>query len=239
VTRDPFQVLGVSQDAGDSDIKAAYRRLARELHPDRNPGDAAVEERFKELGEAYELIKDAPSREALRRGNSRGGPGHVGLDDMFDSIFSTGFGRRRREQQARPPIDARPPRGDVLLSIELQFEQAALGCSHALEVKFGRLCQACEGRGVPSGVQPTQCGACGGRGRVTMRQGGLFVVEVGCPACRGHGHYVEQACPDCRGEKRAPAVECLTVRVPPGVDTGATIRVAGKGHEGEGGRGDL
>jgi molecular chaperone DnaJ len=234
VARDPYQVLGVSQDASDADIKAAYRRLARDLHPDRNPGDAAAEERFKELGEAYELIKDAESRARLRFGGARG---PVGIEDMFDSIFSTGFGRRRGP--GREPIDAQPRPGDIHSNLELEFEQAALGCNHPVEVQFQDLCHDCDGRGIPRGAQPVSCEVCAGRGRVSMRQGGFFAVEMGCPACRGVGQRAESACQTCRGAKRVGSIERLTVRVPAGLDTGSAIRLAGKGHAGKGGRGDL
>jgi len=236
VPRDPYQVLGVSPEASDADIKSAYRRLARELHPDRNPGDAAAEERFKELGEAYESIKDAAARERLRYAGAPSGP--MGIEDVFNSIFSDTFGGQPR-RGSRAPLDAPPPPGDLLLELVLEFEQAALGCTHPVEVQFLSLCQACSGRGVPRGCQPLQCETCRGRGRVSMRQSGIFVVEVGCPSCRGAGQRFEQACPSCRGEKRSSSTERLTVRVPPGLDTGDTIRVSGKGHEGGGGRGDL
>lgn len=234
--RDPYQVLGVSPEASDADIKSAYRRLARELHPDRNPGDEAAEERFKELGEAYERIKDAAARERLRYAGAPAGP--MGIEDVFNSIFSAPFGATAG-RGSRAPLDAPPPPGDLLAELDLEFEQAALGCTHPVEVQFLSLCQACSGRGVPTGCQPLQCGTCSGRGRVSMRQSGIFVVEVACPSCRGAGQRFEQACPDCGGEKRASSTERLTVRVPPGLDTGDTIRVSGKGHEGGGGRGDL
>jgi molecular chaperone DnaJ len=242
---DYYEVLGVSRDADDQELKSAYRKLALKYHPDRNPGDHASEEKFKEASEAYQVLCDADKRAAYDRYGHAGlvgqgfgsGPFAGGVDigdifgDLFGEMFSVGGGHRGSRQK----------RGDDLrFDLAIDFEDAFFGA--ATEVKIRRLetCTVCHGRGSASGRGPSVCGQCQGRGQIRYQQG-FFSVARTCGACGGTGSVIGDPCTTCRGETRVAKELKLTVKVPPGVEEGTRIRYAGEGDAGRSGgaKGDL
>jgi molecular chaperone DnaJ len=244
---DYYEVLGVSRDASDQELKSAYRRMAREHHPDRNPGDDEAEERFKQASEAYQVLSDADKRAAYDRyghagvggaGQGFGGPfaGGVDIGDLFGDLFGEMFSMGGQQQRT-----SRQQRGDDLrFDLTVDFEAAIFG--HETEVKIRRLeaCDACHGSGSGSGRGPTTCGQCHGRGQVRYQQG-FFTVARACSACGGTGQVIADPCPVCRGETRVTKELKLNVKVPPGVESGTRIRYAGEGDAGRSGapKGDL
>ncbi|HEX7117342.1 MAG TPA: J domain-containing protein [Longimicrobiales bacterium] len=255
-TRDYYQILGVSESAGVDEIKKAYRRLAKQYHPDANPNDAAAAERFKEVGEAYAVLSDPEQRaryDRMRRmgpfggfgaaGAGGAGPGTFrfsmddlgdlgGIGDLFSSIFDLG-GRKRRGRTASE-------RGrDVEMSLEIDFETAARGGKVNVRVPVTDDCAACGGSGNAPGARPTACGECGGSGRVSFGKGG-FAVNRPCPACYGRGQIPSDPCRACGGTGQARDQRSIVLTVPAGVETGSTLRLSGQGERGAGGRpGDL
>ena len=250
---DFYDLLGVSRTATEDDIKRAYRKLARELHPDANPGDKAAEERFKEITVAYETLRD-PER---RRRYDMFGPEGVGarmedpfaggvggLGDLFDAFFGGsvfGGGGTRGGRGGR----GGPPRGhDVELRLQLEFEDAVFGMQRDIEVTVPVACGTCEGSGARPGTTPTRCSQCNGTGEVRrVRQSllGQMVTASPCARCGGLGEEIASPCPDCRGEGRRHEARTLTVEVPAGVDDGTTLRLTGRGAAGPRGgpNGDL
>ncbi len=254
-TRDYYEILGVEKTVEVEEIKRAYRRLAMKYHPDRNPGDAEAEAKFKEAAEAYEVLADAEKRDIYdRHGHEglrgRGGPAthdfsRMNVDDifsMFNDIFSGmggGAGRARRG----------PARGyDLETEVEITFSDVLKGCER--DVDFTRLdvCDKCTGSGAKPGSKPSKCPTCDGRGQVQqVGFGGMFRMVTACPACAGRGQIVRDFCEACRGKGRVPRKRNLSVKIPPGIQSGQAIRVQGEGeppsHEaspaGEGLRGDL
>jgi molecular chaperone DnaJ len=230
-TRDPYSVLGVDKKATDEQIKRAYRKLARDYHPDRNPDDPKAEERFKEVGAAYETLKDPDKRKAYDSGGAfgfgRGGPGgpggpRVNVGDVGD-IFSSLFGRGR---------DPEPARGrDLETEIRLSFEQAMQGTQVPVDVLKQATCQTCHGNGAAPGTSPTTCPRCGGRG-IDAQSQGFFSISQPCPQCGGRGQVVENPCPECRGSGVTKQRKRYRVNVPAGVKDGTRIRLAGKGEDG-------
>lgn len=244
---DYYEVLGVSRDASDQELKSAYRKLAMKHHPDRNPGDHSAEERFKEASEAYQVLSDSDKRAAYDRyghaglgasGQGFGGPFAGGVDisdifgDLFGEMFSMGGGQRRATRQQRGD--------DLRFDLTVDFEAAIFG--HETEVKIRHLeaCGTCHGSGSASGRGPATCSQCQGRGQMRYQQGFFAVARI-CPACSGTGQIVADPCPACRGEARAPKELKLNVKVPPGVEDGTRIRYAGEGDVGRSGgpKGDL
>jgi molecular chaperone DnaJ len=244
---DYYEVLGVSRDASDQELKSAYRRMAREHHPDLHPGDHAAEERFKEASEAYQVLSDADKRAAYDRyghaglgsqGSGFGGPFAGGVDigdifgDLFGEMFSVGGSQRRASRQQRGD--------DLRFDLTVDFEAAIFG--HDTEVKIRRMetCATCHGSGSASGRGPTVCGQCQGRGQVRYQQG-FFSVARACGACGGTGQVIADPCATCRGETRVAKELKLNVKVPPGVESGTRIRYAGEGDAGKHGapKGDL
>ncbi|HVC26352.1 MAG TPA: molecular chaperone DnaJ [Acidimicrobiales bacterium] len=234
---DFYELLGVARDASDDEIKRAYRKLARELHPDANGGDATSEARFKEVSVAYETLRDPERRrryDTFGPDQMRGtgaGPGDVfggGLGDLFDAFFgggaAAGFGG------ARP---AGPRRGDdVELVVDLKFEEAVFGVERAVTWRGPVSCTTCSGSGARPGTSPTTCPECQGLGQVRrVRQSilGQVVTTAPCTRCRGYGEVVASPCADCRGEGRRTDDRSVTVEVPPGVDEGTTLRITGAG----------
>jgi molecular chaperone DnaJ len=243
---DYYEVLGVSREASDQELKSAYRKLAMQHHPDRNPGDHASEEKFKEASEAYQVLSDADKRAAYDRyghaglGGSpfAGGPfaGGVDISDIFGDLFGEMFSMGGHAQ--RP---TRQQRGDDLrFDLTIDFEAAIFGAE--TEVKIRRLdtCEACHGRGSASGRGPTVCLQCQGRGQVRYQQG-FFAVARACGACGGTGQVIADPCQTCRGETRVIKEIKLNVKVPRGVEDGTRIRYAGEGNAGRAGgaNGDL
>ncbi len=230
MARDPYEVLGVDKKATDEEIKRAYRKLARELHPDRNPGDPRAEERFKEVGGAYETLKDPEKRKQHDAGGMFGGgfgPGqggfNVGVSDLGD-VFSSLFGRGRGGPEAQ--------RGrDLETDLSLTFEQAMEGVQIPVTVPKQATCATCGGNGAAPGTRPSTCPRCEGRGIDSQSQG-FFSISQPCPQCGGRGQVVEKACPECRGSGLTRQRKRYRVNVPAGVRDGTRIRLAGKGEDG-------
>ncbi|GAB4262639.1 MAG: molecular chaperone DnaJ [Deferrisomatales bacterium] len=234
--RDYYEVLGVHRNASDTEIKKAYRRLALRYHPDRNPDDRSAEARFKEVAEAYEVLSDPSKRAQYDQFGHAGDRGfgsytaeefdfrsHV--DDLFGEIFGDIFGHRR-------PRGPRPQRGaDLRYNLTLSFEDAVFGCSRQIELPVRRRCDTCGGSGAKPGTSPVTCPECRGHGRVRFQQG-FFTVERECAACGGSGRVAQELCPDCRGQGTVQRKRRLSIRVPPGVETGTRLRVAGEGEAG-------
>ncbi|MCB1687021.1 MAG: molecular chaperone DnaJ [Halioglobus sp.] len=242
--RDYYEVLGVSKDADEKDIKKAYRREAMKHHPDRNPDDPAAEGKFKEATEAYDVLMDSRKRSAYDQyghagvEQGMGGGGGFGgenfsdiFGDVFGDIFGGGGGRGR----------GGPQRGsDLRYTLDISLENAVKGTTVEIRVPSLSSCDACDGSGAKAGTSATTCGTCGGAGQVRMQQG-FFQVQQACPACRGRGKTITDPCGTCRGQGRVEKTKTLSVKVPPGVDTGDRIRLSGEGEAGpEGGPpGDL
>ncbi len=242
--RDLYEILGVGRDAGDDEIKRAYRRKARELHPDAG-GDP---EAFKELTAAYEVLKNPQARANYDRFGDPRGPGGMGgdpfadfgdLSDLINAFFGGGF-EARGSRRTSPRQSGR----DAIVDVVLTLEEAAAGVRRDVDVDLARGCDTCEGSGAKPGTTPVTCSTCGGRGavqQVTRSIFGQMLTSGTCPACRGSGQQIGEPCRDCRGEGRRQVKESVTVDVPPGVDDGTRLRVTGRGEAGRrGGRaGDL
>jgi molecular chaperone DnaJ len=240
--RDYYEVLGVSRNATQEEIKKAYRRLARQYHPDINKSPDA-EERFKEINEAYEVLSDAEKRAAYDRfghaatqGAGMGGfEGFGGFSDMgFGSIFEDlfgGFGMRTATAQRAPVRGA-----DLRIDVRLTFEEAVFGCTKELEVPRLERCPHCNGSGAEPGTSPIRCPQCNGLGEVQRRQQnplfGVIVTRTTCPRCEGAGEIVTTPCTECRGAKRVRRIRRIQVDIPAGVDDGTQIRLAGEGEAG-------
>jgi molecular chaperone DnaJ len=232
--RDYYEVLGVSRDASEQDVKSAYRRLALKYHPDRNPGDATAEERFKEAAEAYSVLGDPEKRQRYDAyGHAGLGSQAAGFDptifndfsDILGDFFGFGdlFGRRPRSG---------PRRGaDLRYNLEIGFEEAAFGTETHIQIPRAENCGACKGSGSAPGTEPASCPTCRGSGQVTFQQG-FFSVARTCGHCRGSGRIISQACPTCRGQGRVALERKLQIKIPPGVDTGSQLRIAGEGEPG-------
>lgn len=245
--RDYYEILGIERSASDEDIKKAYRKLAVKYHPDKNPGDKAAEEKFKELSEAYEALSDPQKRAAYdqyghaafdpRSRAGRGGFGGAGgFHDPFDifrevfgggggSIFDEFFGGGRSDPSA-------PQRGDDLrYDMEITLEEAAHGCEKDITVSKAEKCDVCHGSGGEEGSKVKTCTTCGGRGQVLTSRG-IFSIAQTCPACQGAGQVIEKPCRACRGSGRKEKTSKIHLRIPPGVDTGARLRSSGNGEAG-------
>jgi molecular chaperone DnaJ len=242
--RDYYEILGVGKNADEKEIKKSYRRVAMKYHPDRNPDDPKAEDKFKEATEAYDVLMDGEKRSAYDQ------YGHAGVDpnmggsgfgggnfsdifgDVFGDIFGGGGGGRGR---------GGPQRGsDLRYTLDISLEDAVKGATVEIRVPSLSACDTCHGSGSKKGSSPTTCGTCGGAGQVRMQQG-LFQVQQACPTCRGRGKTITDPCNSCHGQGRVEKTKTLSVKVPPGVDTGDRIRLSGEGEAGpEGGpAGDL
>jgi len=247
--KDLYGTLGVSKTASQDEIKKAYRKLARQHHPDANPGDAAAEERFKEVQQAYDVLSDSEKRKQYDRfgsANGRGGPGggfnfstegfdisDLGdLGDIFSGLFGGrgGRGQQQRGQRGR----------DLEVEVNLSFEDSLHGVETKIPVELETACRECNGSGAKPGTAPSLCPECKGRGVVSQSQG-LFALSQPCPRCRGNGTVIEDPCPKCRGTGRERRTKRYTVKIPAGVKDGSRIRLRGKGEAGYGGAeaGDL
>ena len=234
---DYYETLGVARDADPGALKAAYRKLAMKYHPDRNPGDEAAEARFKEINEAYEVLKDARKRATYDRfgheafANGGGAPGNSGFGgfssggfaDIFDEMFGDLMGGRRGGGTARG--------SDLRYNMEITLEDAFHGKSAQIRVPSTVSCEACSGSGAEGGAQPVACQTCQGRGRVRAQQG-FFTIERTCPACHGVGQVIDRPCRSCEGAGRVHREKSLQVNIPAGVEDGTRIRLAGEGEAG-------
>ncbi len=237
--RDFYEVLGVSRDASERDIKKAYKRLAMKFHPDRNQGDAQAAEKFKEVKEAYEILTDSQKKAAYDQyghaafeqgGMGGGGFGGGGADfgDIFGDVFGDIFGGGRRGGG-----QSRAQRGaDLRYNMDLSLEEAVRGCEKEIEVPTLVSCDVCHGTGARKGTTPQTCGTCHGHGQVQMRQG-FFAVQQTCPTCNGTGKIIKDPCSACHGQGRKQKKKTLNVKIPAGVDTGDRIRLSGEGEAGE------
>jgi molecular chaperone DnaJ len=231
--RDYYEVLGVPRDASPQDLKSAYRKLALKLHPDKNPGDPEAEEKFKEAAEAYSVLSDPEKRQrydAYGHAGLGGAPGFGagGFDPSIFADFSDilgdffGFGRRTRG----------PRRGaDLRYDLELSLEEAVFGTETEIEIPRTDACPECGGSGAAPGTRPVSCPACSGKGQVIIQQG-FFSVARTCGRCRGTGKIVESQCRRCRGEGVVAVERRLQIKIPPGVDGGSQLRIAGEGEPG-------
>ncbi len=236
VEQDYYELLGVPKGADEAAIKAAYRRMAKECHPDRHNGCPNQEARFKAISEAYDVLKDPQKRAAydhfgkaaFQNGAQHdpfGGGGFEGFSDIFSSIFGDFMDPRGARQNAARGADLR-------YDLELTLEEAFTGVEKTITIDALAMCEPCRGRGCAAAEKCAQtCGTCGGMGKVRAQQG-FFVVERGCPNCRGSGEVISDPCPNCQGEGRALLQRKLAVQIPAGVDEGTRIRVGGEGEAG-------
>jgi molecular chaperone DnaJ len=249
--KDYYKVLGVSKDASTDDIKKSFRKLARELHPDRNPGDDSARQRFKEVSEAYSVLSDADKRKEydearslfgggmFHRGGGAGRPGEGGgpfdlsdllgnarqagggFTDLFGSLFGGGAQRRHTTMKGR----------DIEAEVSIGFAEAVFGTTLPLSLRTPGLCDTCHGSGAKPGTTPRTCPHCNGRGLVSSNQGAFSFSEP-CPECQGVGTVVDEKCPECHGNGSVTKVRTLNVRLPAGVNDGQRIRIRGKGEPG-------
>ncbi|HMW70487.1 MAG TPA: molecular chaperone DnaJ [Cellvibrionaceae bacterium] len=242
--RDYYEILGVAKGVSEADLKKAYRRVAMKYHPDRNPDDKDAEEKFKEASEAYEVLSDENKRAAYDQyghaglegaGGMGGGFGGGGFSDIFGDVFGDIFGGGGGGRRGGPARGS-----DLRYTLELSLEDAVKGTSVKIKVPTLVSCKTCDGSGAKAGTKPATCTTCGGHGQVRMQQG-FFSVQQTCPTCRGKGKIITDPCKDCHGHGRVEETKTLNVKVPPGVDNGDRIRLAGEGEAGaEGGpSGDL
>jgi molecular chaperone DnaJ len=240
--RDYYEVLGLTRSASEVEIKASFRKLAMQWHPDKNPGDQDCEHRFKEINEAYDILKDGERRAAYDRfGHAafeQGGGAGFGTDfasafhDIFDDLFGMG-GRRGR-------ASGRERGADLRYNLEIALEEAFAGKTAQVRLPTSVTCETCSGTGAKAGTQPVACRNCGGTGRIRHAQG-FFTLERTCPACQGRGSVIEQPCKACSGAGRMTRERMLEVQIPAGVEDGTRIRLAGEGEAGlrGGAQGDL
>jgi molecular chaperone DnaJ len=251
--RDYYEVLGVGRTVSAEELKKAYRKLAVQHHPDKNPGDGGAEEKFKEIGEAYDVLSDADKRAAydryghaafqqgggVPRGGGRGGfhdpfdifrevfggagGGGGGAGGIFEQFFGGAGGRNEQENRQRG--------SDLRYDMQITLEDAAFGAEKEIEVSKLNTCDACNGTGAEKGSRVVGCNTCGGRGQVVSSRG-FFQVSQTCPRCRGTGQTVEKPCPRCRGEGRAETSTRIKLRIPPGIEDGSRLRSTGNGEAG-------
>src|ERR1700743_882483 len=232
-----YETLEVERNADDAKLKAAFRKLAMKWHPDKNPGDAQSEVRFKEINEAYEVLKDGDKRAAYDRFGHAAfeqggamGPGHpgfgAGFASSFSDIFEDLFGMAN--QRAR---GGRERGADLRYNMEISLEEAFLGKTAQIEIPVSVTCESCSGTGAKAGTKPKTCSMCGGQGRVRQAQG-FFTLERTCPNCHGRGQSIDSPCGSCSGSGRVTRERTLSVNIPQGVEDGTRIRLAGEGEAG-------
>jgi len=234
--KDFYEVLGVNQDAGEEEIKKAYRKLAMKYHPDRNPDNPSAEEKFKEAKEAYEILSDAQKRAAYDQyghagidpqGGFGGGQGFGGnFADAFGGIFDEIFGNRAGGGRSGVYRGA-----DLRYNLEITLEQAAKGTETKIRIPAMEACETCHGSGARPGTEPKACPTCGGSGQIRLQQG-FFSIQQTCHKCHGTGRFVSDPCVDCQGSGRVKRHKTLAVKLPAGVDEGDRIRLTGEGEHG-------
>jgi molecular chaperone DnaJ len=238
--RDYYEILGVSREATERELKSAYRRLAVKYHPDKNPGDTEAEEKFKEAAEAYAVLSDADQRARYDRfghagvGSAAGaGAGFAGFEDILGDIFGDIFGGSRRRSSVRRGADLR-------YDLEITLEEVLSGTTKKIRIPRLETCTNCDGSGSSAGSEPVACPTCAGLGQVRYQQG-FFSVSRTCNHCRGTGKLIKDPCNECRGEGRIEREKTIEITIPAGIDSGARIRHRGEGEAGSGGgpAGDL
>ena len=235
--RDYYETLGLTRGASEQEIKSAFRRLAKDFHPDRNPGDKGAEQKFKELAEAYEALRDPQKRAAYDQfghaafdGQGRAGHGFgpdfaSSMSDIFDDLFGEFMGGRRGRRSGRE-------RGaDLRYNMEITLLEAFAGKPAQVRVPASVTCDACTGSGAKPGTHPSSCPTCSGAGKVRASQG-FFTIERTCPACHGRGEVISDPCPECSGGGRVTEERKLSVNIPAGIEDGTRIRLAGEGEAG-------
>ena len=248
--RDYYEVLGVSRQASDSEIKSAYRKLAKKYHPDINPGDKEAEVKFKEASEAYAVLSDADKKRqydqfghaAFEGGAGGGGFDVSGMDmgDIFGDIFGDFFGGGRSRAQSNGPMKGQ----NVRTTVRITFEEACFGIDKEIDITLKEECSNCHGTGAKPGTSPETCSKCGGKGQVVFTQQSLFGVVrnvQSCPDCRGTGKIIKSKCTDCSGTGYVSKRKKISVSIPAGIDNGQCVRIRDKGEPGVNGgsRGDL
>lgn len=233
--RDYYEILGVDRNAEEDQIKASYRKLALKYHPDRNPGDKEAEEKFKEAAEAYEVLRDSEKRNIYNHYGHEGlqGTGFSGFrgfedifssfSDIFEDFFGFGTGRRSRTAARRG--------ADLRYDLTINFMDAAFGVDTEIEIEKLENCPTCQATGCEPGTYPEDCRQCGGAGQISRTQG-FFSIRTTCPHCRGEGRTIRYPCPGCRGTGQVERRKKVSVKMPPGVDTGSRLRLAGEGESG-------
>ena len=239
--RDYYETLGLARGASEQDIKSAFRRLAKDCHPDRHPGDKTAEQKFKELGEAYEALRDPQKRAAYDQfghaafdgSHGRGGAGFgpdfaSSMSDIFDDLFGEFMGGRRGGRGQRT---GRERGADLRYNMEITLPEAFAGKTAQIRVPTSVTCETCTGSGAKTGTQPSSCPTCGGAGKVRATQG-FFTIERTCPSCQGRGEIINDPCTSCSGSGRVVRERTLSVSIPAGVEDGTRIRLAGEGEAG-------
>ena len=233
--RDFYEVLGVARDADEADLKSAYRRLAMKYHPDRNPDDPTAEQNFKEVNEAYDVLKDGQKRaaydrfghDAFENGGGGGGPGFGGFGggfgDIFDEVFGEFMGGRGQRQSGCG--------SDLRFNMAISLEDAFNGRQREVDIPSSVVCEECNGSGAAGGAGPTTCHSCQGHGKIRAQQG-FFTIERTCPTCAGTGQIISDPCRACGGTGRKERTKTLSVTIPAGVEDGTRIRLAGEGEAG-------
>ena len=231
-----YETLEVERTVDEAGLKSAFRKLAMKWHPDKNPGDPSCEHKFKEISEAYEVLKDGNKRAAYDRyGHAafeQGGGGHphgfgAGFASSFSDIFEDLFGMAGQ----RGGRGGRERGADLRYNMEITLEEAFLGKTAQIDIPVAVTCEPCSGTGAKAGTKPKACSMCGGAGRVRQAQG-FFTLERTCPGCQGRGQMIESPCPSCSGAGRVARDRTLSVNIPPGVEDGTRIRLAGEGEAG-------
>lgn len=235
--RDYYEILGVERGVSEGDLKKAYRRVAMKHHPDRNPDNKESEEKFKEANEAYEVLSDPQKRAAYdqyghagvdgQSGMGGGGAGFGNFSDIFGDVFGDIFGGAGGGRGRGGPARG----SDLRYTLDLSLEDAVKGTTVKIRVPTLVACKPCHGSGAKEGSKPETCTTCGGHGQVRMQQG-FFSVQQACPNCRGKGTLITDPCKECHGQGRIEETKTLSVKVPPGVDTGDRIRLSGEGEAG-------
>lgn len=247
--RDYYEVLGLTRQASQDDIKRSYRKLALQYHPDKNPGDKEAEEKFKEAAEAYEVLSSPEKKARYDQFGHAGvggaaGQGFGSVDDIFEHFgsifedifgFSGGGGGRRRQSGNRARKGA-----DLRYDLRISFKESVVGTEKKIQIPRRSTCATCEGSGAAAGTKPTTCGTCRGHGQVAVQQG-FFQYATTCPDCHGSGKKITTPCGDCKGTGHQTKQSNITVKVPAGIDTGMRLRVSGEGEAGANGgpAGDL
>ncbi len=223
--KDYYEILNVDRNASEEEIKKAYRRLALKYHPDRNPGDKYAEEKFKEINEAYEVLSDPEKRARYDRYGTVDGSGpafdfgfRTSFDEIFEDLFGDFFGRTRRAKKG----------DDLKYNLEIEFEEAIFGTEKEIEIPKDERCPVCKGSRIEPGYKPSVCPLCGGRGQIRYSHS-FFTINKTCDSCHGEGYIIDNPCRECRGRGYVKTKKKLTVKVPPGVETGTRLRIRGEG----------